>query len=267
MCDRNGLLRAAATILPLALVTGCSSLPGGREEEHSIVVGHHQRSQFPRPCRRLGRLLGAVPEHLPDPDDRLGVRHLTRARRRQELRLHRRGQQGLPLRAALRAEVLQRRAAGRRARQALLRLHHVPGGAVRPGAAAGRPRRGRDPGRAHGGLPPEETGRDVPVPVDHPRDLPRGPRRVPGCRPAPRHPGHRLGAVHPEELPAGQAGRPGQEPRLQGPGGAAQRHRHHPLLLPLRPDGRRPEGRPHRPHLPRPDPRTDHGFPGGGLGR
>ncbi|MEU5836243.1 ABC transporter substrate-binding protein [Streptomyces diacarni] len=39
MFDRNGLLRAAATILPLALVTGCSALPGGGEEEHSIVVG------------------------------------------------------------------------------------------------------------------------------------------------------------------------------------------------------------------------------------
>ncbi|MGI5350963.1 ABC transporter substrate-binding protein [Streptomyces sp. CA-250714] len=40
MFDRQALPRAAATILSLALVTGCSSLPGGDgDEEHKIVVG------------------------------------------------------------------------------------------------------------------------------------------------------------------------------------------------------------------------------------
>ncbi|MFH9109810.1 ABC transporter substrate-binding protein [Streptomyces albus] len=40
MFDRNGLRRAAATILPLALVAGCGALPGsGSQEKHRIVVG------------------------------------------------------------------------------------------------------------------------------------------------------------------------------------------------------------------------------------
>ncbi|MBO8188561.1 ABC transporter substrate-binding protein [Streptomyces spirodelae] len=40
MFDRNGLTRAAATILSLALVSGCGSLPGGGgDEERKIVVG------------------------------------------------------------------------------------------------------------------------------------------------------------------------------------------------------------------------------------
>ncbi|MDJ1135639.1 ABC transporter substrate-binding protein [Streptomyces iconiensis] len=40
MSDRNGLLRTAATVLPLALIAGCSSLSGdGGGEERSLVVG------------------------------------------------------------------------------------------------------------------------------------------------------------------------------------------------------------------------------------
>lgn len=40
MFDRNGLLRSAATFLPLALIAGCGSLSGdGGGEERSLVVG------------------------------------------------------------------------------------------------------------------------------------------------------------------------------------------------------------------------------------
>lgn len=40
MFDRNGLLRSAATVLPLALIAGCGSLSGdGGGEERALVVG------------------------------------------------------------------------------------------------------------------------------------------------------------------------------------------------------------------------------------
>ncbi|CAK7282593.1 putative Cell division protein FtsI (Peptidoglycan synthetase) [Streptomyces misionensis JCM 4497] len=212
--------------------------------------GHHQRPQHAGPGRRLGRLLGAVPEHLPDPPRLPQRRHHPAAGRRAELLLHRHLQPHLPLHPAQGPDVRRRRPADRAGREVLRRPHPRHRRPRRPRRTARQPRPGGHLRQPRHRLPPRQARRHLPLRPRHAGAVDRRPRRLPGPRPAQGRGRGRLGAVQARLVPGGAAGRPHPQRRLPGLRQAAERRGDHPLLPGLRRYGRgaaRQEGRRHLP--------------------
>lgn len=234
--------------------------PGGRVWRSLLGVvrrqgtdrgGHHQRPEHAGPGRLLGRLLGAVPQHLPDAARLPRRRRHASARRGRELRVHERVQSHVPLCTAPEHEVLRRGFARRAGRQALDRPDQEDRRTRRSGGPARQSRPGPGAGRPRDRLPPQQARRHLPVRPGHPRHVDRRPRRLPRRRPAQGRQGLRVRAVQPPVLRGGQAGRTRQERPLRRLRPAQERRGHHPLLPGLGPDGQGPQGQEDRRHLPR----------------
>lgn len=180
---------------------------GGRPDRR----GDDQRTQHPGSRRVVGRLLGTVPQRVPDTPELPRRSVGARAGRRRELPLHRRIEPHVQLHAARGDVLLGRARAGRRRRETLHRPHPEDRRGRRPRWSARQPGAGRDQRGARGPLPSRQAGRHLPVRAGHPRHVDRRPRGVPGRRPARGRRDHRVGTVR-TGLPRRGAGSPAGPP-------------------------------------------------------
>ncbi|CAM5551156.1 hypothetical protein STENM327S_03579 [Streptomyces tendae] len=265
---KRGLRRVAAIVSISSLVTGCGILSSdGPQDEGPMRGGDDQRPQRARSGRVLGRLLGAVPEHLPDAAQLPQRSHRTQPDAAEQCSFTDSTNQ--VYRCALREGLTFSngdRLDARAVKYSIDRIKdiNVNGWSGRP---ARQPRTGPGAERAGGGLPPQQARRHLPVRARHARHVDRRPRRLSRGRLARRQRCGGLGTVHPPVVRGRRTGRTGAQRPLRGLRRTAQRGGDHPLLQGLRRHGEGAARRRHPGDLPRPRRRRRHQAPGqGGQG-
>ena len=214
------------------------------DDEDPHRRGDHQCAEHPGPGRGLGRLLGAVPQRLPDPAELLAPAASEPepdAAESCEFTDSSSKVYSCTLREGLKfsnGHTLDAKAV----KYSIDRIKkiNVNGG---PAGLLGTLDRMRGEGRPRGRLPPEASptrpsrcvlttpAMSIVDPEDYPADKLREDGKITGS-----------GPVQPRLLRRGRQGRAGRERQLQGLRGPQERRRHHPLLPAVRRDGQRPQG-------------------------